>query len=532
MKKNAYKLKPIKKNEQAKVKSITTNEAGRMQLNLDYPGRKEELLFTDNIDLELKEKDYLLMRLFQATAGIKNDRPEQIEAIQQIEEAIGFINTYISKLTFKPNKGNTKDFSCDYAINDHIISEDGATISDNLLGEKELISKRIEEIVNTPIIKQIIELTIIKPKKEGLLDLDQRQPKTHKQPRSVLRNLAKNVGKDYTQPSLFNLPLEELQSAILSSPTFNGIPYKEKLSKHVGILTLQLLKIGQQLKKDKEGYYTTDIGELAREIKADTKETKYYLLYLGGYQYPSLHYYEETNEIGFKLAKYFEIEFIYKAKHAIKEEDLSAQIKSETFKMFIDTPIKRVKFKPSETFIRDLQKKDGSLKALGYINVADNFIALCLGLSEYAFKILNYMAANKPNYKISEEKLFNNLGLEKQVKAQKPARLRAMLTRAFNELKSNGHLEAYEIAESEGNIFYSWNYTDKYVKHQDTARKQLEPKAGADLKQPAKPEYIDFEDESIPIKTRKKAYEDWLINAKNKKPEAAKKLAENKFKAG
>jgi hypothetical protein len=107
-----------------------------------------------------------------------------------------------------------------------------------------------------------------------------------------------------------------------------------------------------------------------------------------------------------------------------------------------------------------------------------------------------------------------------------------MLTSAFNELKSNGHLEAYEIAESEGNIFYSWNYTDKYVKHQDTARKQLEPKAGADLKQPAKPEYIDFEDESISIKTRKKAYEDWLINAKNKKPEAAKKLAENKFKAG
>jgi hypothetical protein len=41
----------MKKKEQAKVKSITANEAGRMQLNLEYPGRKEELLFTDNIDL-------------------------------------------------------------------------------------------------------------------------------------------------------------------------------------------------------------------------------------------------------------------------------------------------------------------------------------------------------------------------------------------------------------------------------------------------------------------------------------------------
>ncbi len=525
----------MKKKEQAKVKSITANEAGRMQLNLEYPGRKEELLFTDNIDLELKEKDYLLMRLFQATAGIKNDRPEEIEAIQQIEEAIGFINTYISKLIFKPKKGNTKDFSCDYAINDHIISEDGATISDNLLGEKELIRQRIEEIVNTPIIKKIIELTIIQPKKQGLLDLDQLQPKInkqHKQSRSNMRGLAKIVGRDTNQATLFSLPLEELQHAIEQAPKDkHGLPYKEKLSKKVGVLSFQLLKEYQQTERDEDGYISIEnLGRLADELETNTKELKYYLLYLGGYQYPSVTFYAEEKEIGFQLAKLFDIEFRYNSKYENSEKKISAEIGSKTIQLLINTPIKRIRIKPSQQFIKDIEGKSG--RALGYINVNDNFIKLCLGLSDYAFKLLTFMAANKPTYKIGEEKLFTSLGLEKQIKTQKPARLRAMLSSAFNELKSNGHLEAYEIAESKSNIFYSWNYTDKYIKHQDTARKQLEPKAGDDLKQPAKPEYIDFEDESIPIKTRQKKFEDWLINVKNKKPEAAKKLAERKYKAG
>jgi hypothetical protein len=132
------------------------------------------------------------------------------------------------------------------------------------------------------------------------------------------------------------------------------------------------------------------------------------------------------------------------------------------------------------------------------------------------------MAANRPSYKISEEKLFINLGLEKQVKTQKPARLRNMLTSAFKELKDAGHLEDYEIKEEATGILYSWQYTDKYIKHQDSERKAAE--SGA-KKKAGVAEYIDFNDTSIDIEIRKKAFTEWLVKEKNKTPEAAKKQA-------
>lgn len=489
-------------------------EDGALQVNVVYGSEREaaEAIFSNNIELTLNEKDFLLFRLFQVHAGLKLDKPEELIAIQQIEAALHFFNNYVIKVEFKPLKGNTKAFK--YAIELHETETEE---------EKAFIEKSIKEIIETPIIKQTIEVAIVLPKKQGLLNFEPPQIKTHKQSRSLMRNLAKNVGKDYTQPSLFNLPLEELQAAIESAPTIDGIPYKEKLSKHVGILSIELLKLCQQLKQDKEGYFTIDdLGSLAKEIKADVKELKYYLLYLGGYQYPSVEVYEEEKEIGFRFAKIFDIEFIYSSKYETKEK---AQIQSSNFLMFIETPIKKVKYKPSETFIKDIQKKDRTTKALGYIQVNDNFTALCLGLSDYAFKLLTYMAANKPTYKISEEKLFIHLGLEKQVKTQKPARLRNMLASAFKELKDNEHLEAYEIKEEATGILYSWQYTDKYVKHQDSERKAAEAAEGGTKKKAGSAEFIDFRDTSIDLKVRKKAYADWLIKEKKATPEEAKKQA-------
>lgn len=491
-------------------------ESGSLQMSFVYGSESEaaEVIFNNSLDVVFNEKDFLLFRLFQVHAGLKLDKPEELIAIQQIEGALHFFNNYVIKVEFKPLKGNTKAFK--YAIELHETETEE---------EKAFIEKSIKEIIETPLIKQIIETAIVLPKKQGLLNFEPPQIKTHKQPRSMLRTIAKNVGRDTNieAPSLFTLPLNELQSAIENSPTKNGLPFKEKLSKSVGLTSLQLLKLSQKVEQDKEGYFIiNDLGSLAKELKLDTKELKYCLLYLGGYQYPSVHYYEEEEEIGFQFAKLFDIKFYYSAKHSAKGQDEKAIIKGDTFKLFIDTPIKRLTYKPNEVFLRDLQKKDGNTKALGYIQVNDNFTALVVGLSVYAFKLLSYMAANRPSYKIGEEKLFIHLGLEKQVKTQKPARLRNMLTSAFKELKDAGHLEDYEIKEEATGILYSWNYTDKYVKHQDSERKTAE---GGAKKKAGSAEYIDFNDASIDLKARKEAYADWLIKEKKATPEAAKKQA-------
>lgn len=493
-------------------------EDGALQVNVVYGSEREaaEAIFSNNIDLTLNEKDFLLFRLFQVHAGIKLETPEEIAATQQIEAALHFFNNYVLKVEFTPIKGNTKNFK--YAIEFNDKAEEA----------RDFVEKTIKEIIETPIIKQTIEVAIVLPKKQGLLNFEPPQIKTHKQPRSMLRTIAKNVGRDTNieAPSLFTLPLNELQSAIENSPTKNGLPFKEKLSKSVGLTSLQLLKLSQKVEQDKEGYYIiNDLGSLANELKIDTKELKYCLLYLGGYQYPSVHYYEDEEEIGFQFAKLFDIKFYYNAKHSAKGQDEKAIIKGDTFKLFIDTPIKRLTYKPNEVFLRDLQKKDRSTKALGYIQVNDNFTALVVGLSVYAFKLLSFMAANKPTYKISEEKLFINLGLEKQVKTQKPARLRNMLGSAFKELKDAGHLEDYEIKEEATGIVYSWNYTDKYVKHQDSERKAAEAAGSGAKKKTGGAEYVDFNDTSIDIKVRKNAYADWLIKEKKKTPEEAKKQA-------
>jgi len=508
----------MKKNSGSKPKRIEYGKTdnGSLQMSFVYGSESEaaEAIFKNSINFTFSEKDFLLFRLFQVHAGLKLDKPEELTAIQQIEAALHFFNNYVLKVEFTPLKGNTKNFK--YAIELH------ETETEEI---KAFIEKSIKEIIETPVIKQTIEVAIVLPKKQGLLNFDQLQTKTHKQPRSMLRTIAKNVGRDTNiqAPSLFTLPLNELQSAIENSPTKNGLPFKEKLSKSVGLTSLQLLKLSQKVEQDKEGYYIiNDLGSLANELKIDTKELKYCLLYLGGYQYPSAQYYEDEEEISFQFAKLFDIKFYYNSKHAAKGQDEKAIIKGDTFKLFIDTPIKRLTYKPNEVFLRDLQKKDRSTKALGYINVSDNFTAFVAGLSVYAFKLLSYMAANRPSYKISEEKLFINLGLEKQVKTQKPARLRNMLTSAFKELKDAGHLEDYEIKEEATGILYSWQYTDKYIKHQDSERKAAE--SGA-KKKAGVAEYIDFNDTSIDIEIRKKAFTEWLVKEKNKTPEAAKKQA-------
>ena len=457
-----------------------------------------------SIVLDLKEKDFLILALLKIGAALRKQQPELIEEIKIVEEARILFDKYIDSVEFTPLKGSKK-WKYKYSLQ----------IEDNA-PDKETIIARVKEIIDAPFIKQIIYEAIITPKKKGDLLIPATKP--HKQSRTNLKTLAKIVGRDTTQPSLFSLPLEKLQEAIEQHKTEEGIPYKDKISKNVGVLSLQLLREYQHTEKDDEGYISiSDLGSLAAELKTDTKELKYYLLYLGGYQYPSVTFYDEQKEIGLQLAKLFDIEFRYSRKYENAEGIISPSIESRTIRLLIDTPIKRIRVKPSAQFIKDLEGKKG--QALGYIHVNNNFIALCRGLSDYAFKLLNYMATGRPDYKIAEDKLFKHLGLEDQVKQQKPARIRARLSEAFKELHEKGHLKEYSVpADGEG--LYSWIYTDKYVQHETTRKKE-----------PAALEYVDFNDESIPLETRRKAYKDWLIKSKGKSPAEAERRANGKYKA-
>ena len=484
-------------------------ESGSLQISFVYGSESEasEAIFQNSINFTYSEKDFLLLRLFQVHAGLKLDKPEELTAIQQIEAALHFFNNYVLKVEFKPLKGNTKAFK--YAIE----------FNDRAEEQREFIEKTIKEIIETPIIKQTIEVAIVLPKKQGLLNFEPPQIKQHKQSRSNMRGLAKIVGRDTSQTTLFSLPLEELQHALEQAPKDqNGLPYKEKLSKKVAVLSFQLFKEYQLAEKDEDGFiYIEDLGKLAEELETNTKELKYYLLYLGGYQYPRVTFYEDEKEIGFQLAKLFDIEFRYTRKYEKSEKKIKAEIGSKTIQLLINTPIKRIRIKPSQQFIKDIEGKSG--RALGYINVNDNFIKLCLGLSDYAFKLLSYMATNKPNYKISEDKLFKHLGLEDQVKKQGLPRIREKIIEAFEELLEQKHLNKYELTKNEKELYsYSYTYTDKYVNHQETNKKEQQ---GV--------EYIDFNDESIGIEIRKKAYKAWLINNKGATPAEASRSVAKKF---
>lgn len=469
--------------------------------------KKHKIEQTDsgfNVVMDLTERDYLILLFTKTSAGLRRDRPDLTTELQQIEEARLLFDKYVTSVAFTPIKGNTKHYNYSFTIEEG--EEDGQSIKES-----------IKRIIDAPIVKQVIH-TVLEAKKKGGLFTTIEPPRPHKQSRSNLRTLAKLVGRDTSQPSLFSLPLEELQAALEQQTKKEaGIPHKEKISKNVGVLSLQLLKEYQHNERDDEGYISiSDLGRIAAELKTDTKELKYYLLYLGGYQYPCITYYEESKEIGLQLAKLFDIEFRYGKKYESAEKKISADIAINTIQLLIDTPIKRIRVKPSPQFIRDLEGKQG--RALGYTNVNDNFIALCRGLSDYAFKLLNYMTANRPVYKIAEDKLFKNLGLESQVKQQRPARIRARLADAFKELKEEGHLQEYTLP-GEGEDLYSWTYTDKYVKHKDSEKKD-----------PAAREYVDFEDQSIPVNKRRAAYKDWLMQTKNIAPAEAEKRAKGKYK--
>lgn len=453
---------------------------------------------------EFDTRDFLILLL--SGASQKQAQAGNDQLAYRYQHAGEVLEKYVARLEFR-----TTDKHNEFKYDVDIIAHPDESRED--------IQRKIEDvIIRDEEIFKLIDVLILK-KLQELHDKTQPKKKTHKQPRTLGRDIARNVGKDTKQPSIFDLPLSQLDDAIAKLPKGeDGIPIKEKMSRNVAILSQKLLQQYQELKVDTEGYIEIqELGKLAESLHTDTKELKYYLLHLGGFQFPSVTVYDDRSLIGLQFAKLFYIEFMYKRRKG-DEENITEEVRADTAGLILNKPIHSIRVKPSEQFIRDL--KGGGKRSLGYVNVSDKFIALCMGLSDYAYKLFSYSYTQKASYKIGEKNLFMHLGLEDQVKKQGRPRMRKAIDDAFAELKAHGHFAEYTITSAGDGTdqMYEWARSEKYIKDAP-ARKKAEGEG----------EYIDFNDANIPAEKRKAAYMAWLINSKGRTPAAAKKMAEKKF---
>lgn len=279
----------------------------------------------------------------------------------------------------------------------------------------------------------------------------------HKQPRSYLKTISKTVGKTMDEPTLFSLPETY-------TPGSGDNLIRQAISRNTAILGNYLLELYQQSGKDE--LVIDNLSILSNYIGQTNHEIKLYLTYLGGYAYPIV---DKDPDGGITLSTelLFNIKFKYNSETAQKYnqgEYRDLEIGTRYVRFIKNEPVERITIKPNERFIKAL-KGDG----LGNVLVvSDKFIRIALSLTDIAYKILCYTASNRPHQKITEDKLIDKLGLEKQLRAQGRPRIRATLLKGFEELKERGHIIDYSFYENTS--MYIFTYSDTYVRHSDNKK--------------------------------------------------------------
>jgi hypothetical protein len=289
------------------------------------------------------------------------------------------------------------------------------------------------------------------------MDMDIKIP-LHKQPRNLLKTLAKGIGNSGEELTLFTMPQTE-----------GGI--KEEISKNTGALAFYLIQLYQQNNSKPLEIPKGKLSPISRVMNCNNYRLKIYLLYLGGYVYPIVDKDENTQELVLTNEQLFKIEFRYNKKVADKYSvNNSGQIQgverigTEILTFIKNEELDRVIITPNSRFIKALEGK-----GLGNILTAnDKFVGLILELSDIATKILTYSSSNKPTQKIGEESLVKHLGLIKQVKKQGMPRVRGTILKGLQELKDKGHIRSYSFEEA--TRMYSFNYTNKFVEYREGKR--------------------------------------------------------------
>lgn len=256
---------------------------------------------------------------------------------------------------------------------------------------------------------------------------------TFRQSRSYLKTTAKLVGKDTsTEPTLFSLP------TVITTPEEGGNFIRDVISKNTSILGQIILNLWQLNKNEKEELEITNISELGKFIGVSNFEIKMYLLYLGGYTYPLIS--SGVDKIDLSMEQLFKVTFTY-LKKDLKNKYSVGQL--ERVGNSVTSFIKNEKptvitIKPNIKFIDDIAGK-----GLGNIRVTEKYIKLALGLTDIAYKLLNYTSSNKSPLTISEDRLIIWLGLEKQIKKQGKPRIRETILKGLKELRDKEHIKEF-----------------------------------------------------------------------------------------
>jgi hypothetical protein len=287
----------------------------------------------------------------------------------------------------------------------------------------------------------------------------------HKQPRNLLKSIAKNIGNTTESPSLYSLPMptETDQGGALDT-------LKSEISKTAAALSLYLIQLYQE--NDNKPLEISNLAPLCEQFNCNNYRLKIYLLFLGGYTYPIIDRDETTKELIITSEQMFKIEFRYSKEAADKYKeggDTPERYGTQLVNFIKDEPLKKVVIQPNERFIRGIEGR-----GLGNIlTVSDKLIGLIQELTDIATKLLSYSSSNKPSHKIGEDNLIDHLGLKKQLKAQGRPRVRATILKGLQELKDKGHIKNYNFEEDRG--LFSWSYTDKYVRFKEGKKGKTPP---------------------------------------------------------
>jgi len=271
----------------------------------------------------------------------------------------------------------------------------------------------------------------------------------HKQPRGYLKTVARLAGKD----------TDRSQVNFWTSGNYDGkTTLRKTMPKNVAIAGSHLFRLWQRGKND-EGYLVIkNLSTISCHLRTTPQRLKYYLIYLGGYQYPL------TTRNGRSLVqvndKLCQVYFITNGNRSDTPEH--KRVGTRYLYFHKGTPIKAVKIKLIETFISDLMGKN-----LGNVLVSDDFVPFCQKLSLMAYRLFCFTASNTPEGTYRFRTLIRPrfLNLTDQIESQHKSRVLGSIISAFEELECKGHFERWDY--DEGRDLFTWKYSDLVVKHKD-----------------------------------------------------------------
>lgn len=426
-----------------------------------------DLLGLKDMGLEFAERDFFMLALFRVVSRLKENNPDELLRIQEIEEALHFFNNYVVKVTF--TKFSKKQFKWDVNYNEK-ADEDIA-----------FIKKKIKEIMSYPIIRGIVETFILELKKKNVKEDFYKRSADY-----VDQVLKYDYPKD-KKPNLFegleNKTLRDIETAgVELEEIVEGIKLSPSETKLVDSLCKLLHDNSQTTDAKKIDYYTgnrpheiTEYGgdstpapKLAFTIYELTKE------YKGG-EYVSGKDIENVKNVLIELDKK---RFLLLYKETTTKKDGSRiERKIEGFRKLINID------KFSETLYSneniELSKREEVVVTLNPIfrrQINSKFIktptdinrrtAIAYGsnnISETALRLRDYLmrelSAKRYEPEIYQDKLYYMLA-EKWMKEGRKKKVKEYTIKAIDTVIELGLLTSYEIvsgASGEPKIVFTLN---------------------------------------------------------------------------